>query len=955
MPLFNTDAPSPAGVFGPDGTSGSSFGANSPGSLAFDNANHRLYAADSSVPGIYGFNVTSPPAAAPVSGFTPLAAASIGDIDQIAVDNSSTGSVGHLYFESSSTKKLYGFSSSGSALGGAFPIDLTANPDFLSGSDPCGVGVDSTGRIWVSDPNSAKDAPILRYSSAGGVQSSISAFFPCRLAFNAGDDLYQGRAGGQLVGRLDAPNYTSGSQVDGNNASQIAVDTSVNVAYVAESVSGMVGAYDTTNTHLFDFSDGVSGSTLRGIAVDPSNHYIYVSDATDHKIHAFAPGTAQTPPTITQQPPTAIAGSSVTLNAKVDPETFQVTDCHFEVVPDSQFKASGFTAVTVAEKHACSPDMTGPAGSGSGDVAVHADVSGLGGGTTYHTRIVAANAEPGGTSAGSDQSFDTLGPRIADSVVDHISDTAATLHASINPESQATTYQFQYTDDADFQDNVWTNAQTVPVSPADIGSGSIVVPVHEDIGGLDPDTKYHFRVVADSADATVAGPNTTFNTYAVPTPPQTDCPNQALRTGAGADLPDCRAYEQASLVDKHGSHAFSSYQFSAAAADGNGVTYAVISGLGISGGSTSPYPVIARRGADGWTSHGVTPVLPPGLGATGFLGWNSDLTTTVSYKDALYVGDVADDSWASPFSLSPPANIQGIPGFAADPQHFLLFSTSDLAFGGIVGKPNLYEYDHGKVSLAGRIPAGSATACNDQGGPACVAAPEGVAIPQIQNPISQDGSRVFFGAPDTGRLYLRADGDRTVQISAPAPGAPADPNGHKPATLLAVSDTGSVAYFMSCEKLTADSTAVSTAANTCSTTSQGSDLYAYHADSGELDDLSVDANGDPHGADVRGVAGISADGSWVYFVANGSLASGAPTGNCADPGGTSPGTGSCGLYVSHDGGAPAYLGTLPGVDRGDWGGLAGANVSAALPSNSEQQHVRWSRPTAPWSCRRRPS
>src|SRR5208282_1989900 len=53
----------------------------------------------------------------------------------------------------------------------------------------------------------------------------------------------------------------------------------------------------------------------------------------------------------------------------------------------------------------------------------------------------------------------------------------------------------------------------------------------------------------------------------------------------------------------------------------------------------------------------------------------------------------------------------------------------------------------------------------------------------------------------------------------------------------------------------------------------GCDLYEYDVGNGHLDDISSDP-GDANGADVRGVLGIAADGSAVYFSATGQLVPG---------------------------------------------------------------------------------
>jgi hypothetical protein len=61
----------------------------------------------------------------------------------------------------------------------------------------------------------------------------------------------------------------------------------------------------------------------------------------------------------------------------------------------------------------------------------------------------------------------------------------------------------------------------------------------------------------------------------------------------------------------------------------------------------------------------------------------------------------------------------------------------------------------------------------------------------------------------------------------------------------------------------------------------GNDLYRYSVATGELTDLTVDRRHeetDQDGADVLGVVGLSKDGSYVYFVADGQLAVGAEGG-----------------------------------------------------------------------------
>ncbi len=157
----------------------------------------------------------------------------------------------------------------------------------------------------------------------------------------------------------------------------------------------------------------------------------------------------------------------------------------------------------------------------------------------------------------------------------------------------------------------------------------------------------------------------------------------------------------------------------------------------------------------------------------------------------------------------------------------------------------------------------------------------------------------------------------------PDPSDPATaefPNGIRPAFYRDASVDGSRVFFTSRAELTDD-------ANTGPADDAGN-LYECEIVEVEgkpacrLSDLTVDTNdGDVDGAAAVGLVTASEDGSYVYFVANGVLASGAKPGNCIteenEDGG---GERTCSLYVEHYGGAgwepPKFIATLAGGDEG---------------------------------------
>jgi hypothetical protein len=851
--------------FGPDGTGASTFPATEK-DLAF--AHHDLFATVRGIPGqVYGFDASAPPAYSLIDGFDPLTpSAGVQNPGAIALDDTALASAGNVYFIASTgpsifDAKIYGVDASGAPLPN-FPIDPTVTPGPPTVNPAKGLAsmaVDSAGNLWVTSHWSNR---VLAYSPTGTFQGSVNlagtaADGPNAIALNSIDDMYVAGSGG-LAKFTAASGYSAGSStvIASQRYEDLAINRASNHVFGTKTRSfagavDRVDELDSAGTLLRTFGDDAPDLSFSAVAVDPERDYVYLSAPKAIRVY----GPAVVFPDANTGTGAALSPTSATLDGTVNLSGVPLTDCHFEYVTDADFLSGGFSS---AESVPCDTNASAiPAN--FDEHAVSATVTGLDQATTYHFRISAANVN--GTTIGAEALVP--GPALVETVGSPIRTTStAILQGRVYPRGAAATYQFEYGTSISY-------GQTTPAQPG--GSGTQVRYVAQPISGLQANTTYHYRVVADNGTpgGSVVGDDRTFTTRSSDAP----LTHGHFPGPPGSD----RAWELVSNPDSAGNPvnlvtAFSDsgdraiYSVNGAlpgsqSGDARNQFFAQRTEAGPHAGSwqtdMSFYPKRGQLVGSAWRSS----VGGPG-DLSSYYAVNFDLATLDQQVWRLRPG-------GAPTLLPPGYNYEeSLATVASEDGSRILNGVTQPLDPSYPSAGGFYDVTSGTPHLESLLPDGT---------PACrIRALDGEAFAhRVSHWLSDDGSRFFFSAAAAGdcspealaQVYLRdLDTHQTMRVS-PAPISGPDCGG------IFISSTEESAFFWSQSRLAADDAPPTACSNNAgrpvaSNGAPGADVYRYDVSSGDLACVTCVA---PR-AEVEfnyifqsAYIAVSQDGSRVYF------------------------------------------------------------------------------------------
>jgi hypothetical protein len=514
--------------------------------------------------------------------------------------------------------------------------------------------------------------------------------------------------------------------------------------------------------------------------------------------------------------------------------------------------------------------------------------------TTYHFRALAINADSSPAERiGPEAVFET-GPsfELIDLWASEVTTDAATIQARVNPLGVSTTGRFEYLTQADYvaQDESFEGPATEIAAEVDFGASEEPEARAAELDSLQPGTAYRYRIVVESGlFGKVEELQGAFRTFALPGE-IAPCANDAFRSGSAARLPDCRAYEMVSPIDKEGGDAYplgpGLHQSAATVpAEGRGLTYSANRAFGDPDSSPILSQYLASRHPEqGWSSEAISPpregpafdILATGKQYKAFTedlstGWLRTESEPPLTEDAipgfqnLYRRESPTGAYEALCPTEPPSldgsayNIE-LAALSGDGQTTAINGYDNLTPAATGEERAAYACRAGQLELVSVLPGGGATPGVAKIG--TYSQGSQTRDDSTHNVVSDDGERIYWTDSGTrvdgpGRIYLRersfAAGAEcsspatpcTVEVSEAVGGPGADAE----ATYWTASPDGERAIFSFASGALAGN------------------LYAFDAVAGTTE---------PIAGGVVGLAGWSEDATRLYLVSDADLDAGGP-------------------------------------------------------------------------------
>jgi hypothetical protein len=405
--------------------------------------------------------------------------------------------------------------------------------------------------------------------------------------------------------------------------------------------------------------------------------------------------------------------------------------------------------------------------------------------------------------------------------------------------------------------------------------------VSQQVGGLAPNTTYHYRVVADNGNpgSPAFGQDMTVTTRSSDAP----LSHGHFPGPPGSD----RAYELVSPADTSGNPLGST---DAVSDDGNRARYRISGGTPVSNTGSLFSFYVSQRSASGWFAKALFPPRDQMLSSTwNPVGGRADLSSMVAINNGGAENSGREAFWrlntetgpVKVFESKSPVEVNFWKRAADDSPRLLVVlsvpgggGTIDPQYPAATAAVNIYDVTSGSPKLASVLPDGKPLPCDANSTLGEVS----IYVPKPRSSVlSPNGRRLVFSGKTHNcevapwELYLRDfQAETTELISGPVLSGPS-------CSAVMLEQTADAGFFWTQSRLDPkDSDSAGCAAGATNDPVRSGDVYRYDFATKESICVTCIAQGlDAH---VLPGARVSRDGSHVYFESLQSLLPGAPTG-----------------------------------------------------------------------------